>query len=133
MRSKGFSLVELVLVVLVIAILVSISVPTYFQTVERARAREARATLESMFAAQRSYSAERRTFIDLPQASNPEWLAVGLENPNLNTNRAFDYSLDETGGNAFDATATRRSGYNAGEIIEIDETGAETASTNWTP
>lgn len=126
MKVKGFTLIELVLVVMVIAILVSISIPTYFQTVERARAREARSTLESIFAAQRSYSAERRAFINLPvgtaAADNVIWQAVGMENPNTNANASFTYSTAGAPG-AFTATASRTTGPNTGETITVTNGG----------
>ena len=128
MRRKAFTLVELMLTVMVIAVLVSIAIPNYINTVERARAREARATLESMRAAEHSYAAERRQFISLTTGGDTAWEAIGLENPNNNANRSWDYTLSASGAN-FSGTASRRSGPYSGETISLDQDGSETVSS----
>jgi len=129
MKGNGFTLMELMLTVIVIAILVSLAVPNYISTVERTRAREAKATLESMRAAQLTYDAERRTFIQLTVANDSNWLAVGLENPNDNDQRSWNFTFDDTTGAG---TATRRSGMNSGETIVLQPDGAFDES-GWTP
>ena len=124
--NGGFTLMELMLTVMVIAILVSIAIPSYISTVERTRAREALSTLESMRAAELAYSSERRIFIDLPDtvppavADNQRWQMVGLENPNLNDSRSWDYGYDEGQGRG---TATRRGGPNNGETLQLNNDG----------
>jgi len=130
MKNKGFTLMEMVLTVIVIAILVSIAVPSYINTVERARAREARATLDSMRAAEYMYSAERRAFIQLDKAVDGPWEACGLENPNNNARRSFDYNLT-LGGGGFTGIATRLDGPNALETITMDQDGNEGGT--WIP
>ncbi len=128
MKKKAFTLMELMLTVIIIAILVSIAVPNYINTVERARAREARATLASMHAAEQSYAAERRQFIAL--TGDSEWNAVGLENPNNNASGSWDYTLTTGGGGStFNATASRRSGPYSTDTLTLDDTGAEAG--NW--
>ncbi|MBU4305427.1 MAG: prepilin-type N-terminal cleavage/methylation domain-containing protein [Candidatus Omnitrophica bacterium] len=120
--NNGFTLMELMLTVMVIAILVSIAIPSYISTVERTRAREALSTLESMRAAEMAYSSERRQFLDLPvgtaAADNQRWQMVGLENPNLNANRSWSYSYSAPTG-----TAARLGGPNNGEIITLNNNG----------
>ncbi|MFH1062571.1 MAG: prepilin-type N-terminal cleavage/methylation domain-containing protein [Candidatus Omnitrophota bacterium] len=128
MKKKAFTLIELMITVMIIAILVSIAIPNYINTVERARAREARSTLESMLAAERSYAAERRSFISLGAATTTDWQAIGLENPNLNTNNSWTYTGTAAGTN-FTATATRIDGPYGGATIDLDQDGAETVST----
>lgn len=128
MKKKAFTLIELMTTVMVIAILVSIAIPNYINTVERARAREARSTLESMRAAEQSYAAERREFISLVNPT--DWEAVGLEDPNLNANASWTYSGTMSNAGAdFDATATRIDGPYAGETINLDQDGVETVSS----
>jgi len=126
MKKKAFTLIELMLTVMVIAILVSIAIPNYINTVERARAREARSTLESMRAAEQSYAAERREFIDL--GASGTWEAVGLEDPNLNSNASWTYTGVTTTGLDFTATAQRIDGPYATDTISINEVGAETVT-----
>ncbi len=134
MKRYGFTLMELMLVVMVIAILVSISIPSYINTTERARAREAISTLESMRAAELAYSSERRQFMDLTSGVPAEWTLVGLEDPNTNTRSSWNYGLvTANAGATFDATATRRapSPY-AGQVIVVDET-ADWSASNFNP
>ncbi len=132
--KKAFTLIELMLTVMVIAILVSIAVPNYINVVERARAREAMSTLQSMHAAEQSYAAERRAFISLVAGATSDWEAVGLEDPNANGNRSWDYTGTASGGGTlFDATATRRNGPYVNDNITIDESGfIDAAATSWT-
>ena len=124
MSRHGFTLIELIVVVMIVAVLVSVAVPTYFNTIERARGREARTTIQTVIGAQRSYSSERRSFIAL--TNNGEWLAIGLENPNNNANRSFDYTAtvannDAVPGNEdMTITAKRDGGIHDGMTIIFD-------------
>ncbi len=120
MRQNGFTLMELMLTVVVLAILVSIAVPTYISTTERARAREAIATLNAMRAAEHSYSSERRTYIPLTLASSDDtWKLIGMENPNANASRSWNYTFTAAGV----GTAARTTGPNATETITLSDTG----------
>ena len=57
-KSKGgFTLIELLVVVLIIGILAAIAVPQYFKVVEKGKASEAMATLDSLRSAQERYLA----------------------------------------------------------------------------
>ena len=124
MKKNGFTLMELMLTVIVIAILVSIAIPNYINTVERAKAREARATLESMRAAEQTYASERREMIAL--GGNPnEWTLVGLEDPHANNRRSWDYAFNDANGSG---TATRNSGPYQGWTITLDADGTETVT-----
>ncbi|MBU1043002.1 MAG: prepilin-type N-terminal cleavage/methylation domain-containing protein [Candidatus Omnitrophica bacterium] len=120
MKKKAFTLIELMLTVMIIAILVSIAIPNYINTVERARAREARATLESIRAAEQSYAAERRDFI--APTNDAEWNAIGLENPNTGTNASWSYTVT-TG--PLNIQASRLTGPYALQTISLDENGVE--------
>lgn len=131
MGKKGFTLMELVLVSIIIAILISIAVPTYISTLERTRGKEAFATLQSMYAAERTYSAERRIYLGPLNAGSTNWTAVGMDDPNSNNRRAFDYNLQTGGGGTtYNATARRRSGPYSGSYITINQTGT-VSTANW--
>ena len=52
---KGFTLVELLVVVLIIGVLAAIAVPQYRKALERARGREAMGLVKTMFDAQQYY------------------------------------------------------------------------------
>ncbi len=124
MRKNAFTLMELMLTVIVIAILVSIAIPNYINTVERARAREARATLESMRAAEQTYASERRTLQILGVGDLP-WTSVGLENPNKNARRSWEYDFDDL---TQTGTAKRKSGPYTDWTITLGLDGTEGGS-----
>ncbi len=129
MRHTGFTLMELMLTVVVLAILVSIAVPTYISTTERARAREAIATLNSIRAAEHTYSSERRTYLQLlTTTADDTWRMLGLENPNANASRSWTYTFSAAG----TGTATRTAGPNLGETITLGDDGTLN-DTGFTP
>jgi len=124
MKKNGFTLMELMLTVIVIAILVSIAVPNFINTMEKAKSREARATLESMRAAEQTYASERRQMIPLG-AGDAQWTMVGLENPHNNNRRSWNYAFDDATG---DGIASRNSGPYAGWTISLALDGTETVN-----
>ncbi len=62
MRQAGFTLLELVMVLVIIGILVALGVPGFFKTVERSRMSEATRMLGVIRMAQMRYYAEHATF-----------------------------------------------------------------------
>lgn len=62
--NKGFTLVELLVVSIIIGILAVIAIPSLTRQVGKAREAEARGTLSTIGQAQQAHFAERRTFSD---------------------------------------------------------------------
>ena len=122
--KKAFTLMELMLTVIVVAILVSIAIPNYINTVERAKSKEAKATLATMRAAEMTYDAERRIRIDLGGSDSGPWNMIGLEDPHTNVRRSWDYDFDSGTGQG---TAQRNSGpYDGSWTIQLNLDGTET-------
>jgi type IV pilus assembly protein PilA len=61
-NAKGFSLVELMVVVAIIGILAAIAVPNFQKFTAKAKQSEAKAELSSLYSAERAFSAEWQSF-----------------------------------------------------------------------
>lgn len=117
--KNGFTLMELVVVVVIVGILAGIALPRYNRVVERSRTTEAMSTLGSILNGQKRYALEYDAY-----AGSLGALDVNVTNPG----RFFSYTL--LGGNPLAtpgeniARATRTgSGSYAGSTITIDEDG----------
>ena len=67
--QKGFTLIELMIVVAIIGILASIAVPSYREYVNRARATEATSALSQMRIRMEQYFQDNRTYLGGPCAA----------------------------------------------------------------
>lgn len=101
---KGFTLVELIIVVIVISILATLAIPQYIASKERALDKEAQSNLKLIRSAERIYKMEIGYYY--PQASSTSDIAV------INTNLKLELSASSSWGYSVDgqnasATATR--------------------------
>jgi type IV pilus assembly protein PilE len=101
MNNRGFSLLELVVVVIIIGLLSSIAWPRYIRVVEKGRTAEARNVLGMIRSAETSYQFENNIY----STSLPN-MGLSTVPTSCNANNFFSYVV--TGGGAvFTATATR--------------------------
>jgi prepilin-type N-terminal cleavage/methylation domain-containing protein len=63
-RNQGFTLVELMIVVIIVGILAAVAIPMYQGATERAKASEAVAALGTIRGAMRVYYAEHGTYVN---------------------------------------------------------------------
>ncbi len=124
--TKGFTLLEVLMVVIIIGVLATLAIPQYTKTVEKARATEAYSNIGTLRKAEWIFYNEKN-----PQTFTTAVGSLDIENPNSSATRNFSYTVGGVSATAFTITASRRSGVNSGETITIDEAGA--TSGDWTP
>lgn len=77
-RSQGFTMVELMVVVLIVGILAAVAVPLMSGRIDASKWSEAKAAMGTIASALRSYAAEKGNF-----ASAPTLAEVGISNNEL--------------------------------------------------
>lgn len=113
MSKKGFTLLEVLIVVIIIGILASIALPQYITTIEKSKSGEAVVNVGAIRSALDRYWYQN---YDLSTASLPASGDTNLDigNPNDVTNKLYTYSISGLSGagaeRAYVIDATRTSG-----------------------
>jgi type IV pilus assembly protein PilE len=121
---KGFTLIELIVVVIVIAILASFAVPQYITSIERAKKAKAENALGIIAQAEKMYRAENDTYVNVADGSFDATLGSYVELAEIDADTDWDYAVTGASTTAFTATATRNGGSNNGETVIVDQSGS---------
>ncbi|PIQ88684.1 MAG: hypothetical protein COV72_07080 [Candidatus Omnitrophica bacterium CG11_big_fil_rev_8_21_14_0_20_42_13] len=120
---RGFTLLELIIVVIIIAILAGVALPQYIKSVERAKAGKAVNALGIIRQAENLYRAANDTYIDISSGGYEAALGNYVEMVNVDADTDWAYDVTGSGPDTFLATASRNTGPYAGESITIDQDG----------
>lgn len=112
-RQSGFTLIELMIVMLVIGLLGAIALPSYSAYVMRARLAEAHSTLALTQTHLEQYWTNKRTYVGFDAAG------AGLMPPDGDN---FDYSLDEPSKSAYTLIATGKNAAD-GFVFTLNQNG----------
>jgi len=134
MRSTGFTLIELMITVAVVAILAAIAIPSYSQYVLRANVTEAVAGLSDMRVKMEQYFQDQRNYSGGGGITPP--CQAGSVAP-LPTAKYFTFACSNLGATTYTVTATGKAGTNmAGFAYTVDQAGTKTStlpvSSGWT-
>lgn len=124
MKGKGFTLLELLVVVVIIGILGVFALPSMRDPIERSRARNAEFSLISIYSAQKRYLVANRTQSyfacnDIPNADDRmrainENLTLKIDDP------YFEYNI-RPDGDGYVAWATRKDGRCVNKNMSVTE------------
>lgn len=128
-NKSGFTLLEIIIVIIIVGILASIALPKFFKTVEFSRAQEALTSLGTVRLSMERCYLYTRTYTPCSSFGNLDML-----DPGATVNPHWSYTFPILTATGFGLTATRLTldGGTAGDAITLDQSGVKTGSGNFT-
>jgi type IV pilus assembly protein PilE len=131
-RQRGVTLIELMIVVVVLAILGSISVSSYRRYMLRSNRTDATAALLRIQVAQEKFFLQNNRYADGDEVTTapPDGLGIGLGGGGVTPGGFYTVGLEAADATHYTATATAREGQTADKAdcltFTIDEQGTRT-------
>jgi len=120
MNRHGFTLVEVLIVVIILGILASIGIPQFAASIEKAKGGEARAGLGHIQTGEKVYFAEQETYV-----TNASTLDISL------SQRYWTFSVVVPDAVTYTAVATRSGGVCQNQTITLDQNGGLGGNWRW--
>ena len=115
--KKGFSLLELFIAIIVVALLAALAIPLFIKNIEKSKTGEVIANLNLIRMAEKDYFIEHAAFTTTIGS-------LSVEDPNNITNKYFNYTIPSASASNFTARAARNAGPYSGDYYEISKDGA---------
>lgn len=118
-QAKGFTLLELIIVIIIVGVLASLALPRFFNTIEFSRSAEAMASLgATRQAMERCYLMRNGSY-----ATCNTFPVMDLENPQNSPNAHFTYAISSTTTTyAITARRNSRDGGDGSSTITLTQT-----------
>ena len=127
--KRGFTLIELIVVVIVIGILATVAIPQYLKATERAKQAKARSNCALIAGGLKQYRSLNDTYVGATLANiNTNFVEIGAQLAAGNDGGDWTYALGGLAAGTFTVTATRVAGSNAAETIILNQDGAFTGT-----
>ena len=125
-RNTGFTLIELITVIIIIGIMLGVALPKYMKMAEKTKANNAKRVLDILRKAEESYYAENSVYV--PYTENGlvnTGIVDEIPQAKIDNDSDWDYGVPTATGDTFTATATRKRGAAdlQGKTISLNNNG----------
>jgi len=128
-KARGFTLIELMIVIVIVAVLAAIAIPSYRQYVLRTHRAEAKRTLLDVATAQEKFYLQNNTYADPSALGTAPPGGLGIAN--TTEHGYYGVAITAGGVSAFSATATAQGGQADDSrclTFTINQAGSRTAT-----